>query len=73
MCCPLQAALAPTLHTMPCAHPQPARTRKQKLLLFCKRLLGFVLSHWSKVVILAVIITLIVLVAVKARGLGSWA
>ncbi|KAI7841423.1 hypothetical protein COHA_004818 [Chlorella ohadii] len=39
----------------------PARTRKQKLLLFCKRLLGFVLSHWSKVVILGIIITLIVL------------
>ncbi len=57
-------------HAAPCICPsalQPARTRKQKLLLFCKRLLGFVLSHWSKVVILGIIITLIVLVSIKAR------
>jgi hypothetical protein len=55
---------------------QPARTRKLKLLLFCKRLIGFVLSHWSKVVILAIIITLIVLVSIKGFGffgdLLSW-
>ena len=54
-CCPLPA-------------PQPARTRKQNLLLFCKRLIGFVLSHWSKVVILGIIITLIVLVSIKVWG-----
>lgn len=55
---------------------QPARTRKQNLLLFCKRLIGFVLSHWSKVVILGIIITLIVLVSIKGFGffgdLLSW-
>ena len=57
----------PTFHIVHCPlpAPQPARTRKQNLLLFCKRLIGFVLSHWSKVVILGIIITLIVLVAIK--------
>ena len=50
---------------------QPARTRQEKLRLFCKRVLSFLLSHWSKAVILAVIITLIVLVSIKASCPGA--
>lgn len=47
---------------------QPPRTRKGKLLLFCKRLLNFFLSHWSKALIIGIIITLIVLVSIKGFG-----
>jgi hypothetical protein len=44
---------------------QPSRTRKKRLLLLCKRLLGFFLAHWSKGLILGILITLIVLVSIK--------
>lgn len=52
---------SPSVHTV----LQPSRTGKDKLLQICKRLVGFILAHWSKAAILAVLITLIVLVSVK--------
>jgi hypothetical protein len=44
---------------------QPPRTRKDRALQLCKQLGRFVAAHWSKGAVLAVLITIIVLVAVK--------
>lgn len=54
------AALVPAL--------QPARTRKERVALVCKRIASLLLAHWSKAAILGVLITLIVLVSVKVGG-----
>ncbi|KAL4858718.1 TVP38/TMEM64 family membrane protein [Chlorella vulgaris] len=47
---------------------RPSRTRKERALQFCKQLGRFVAAHWSKGAVLAVLITIIVLVAVKGFG-----